>query len=111
MAETLTPPAPARPAAAPGTAPHSHGETPARRQIVCFGFYKVMPEWRRLPAAEKSAHKAAFSAVLDKCVWTIGYGVDELNRMRAELMATPLGGYLTSPHNFLAMTKRSQYQI
>jgi chlorite dismutase len=134
MAETLTPPSPSRPASAPTAAPHSHGEAPARRQIVCFSFYKVMPEWRRLPAAEKSAHKAAFAAVLEKwnkpgeflaltystvgtrgdvdmCVWTIGYEVAELNQMRAELMATPLGGYLSSPHNFLAMTKRSQYQI
>jgi chlorite dismutase len=134
MAETLSPPAPARPAASAAPAPHSHGDAPARRQIACFGFYKVMPEWRRLPAAEKAAHKAAFIAVLDKwdkpgeflsltystigtrgdvdmCVWTIGYGVDELNQMRSELMATALGGYLTTPHNFLAMTKRSQYQI
>ena len=31
--------------------------------------------------------------------------------MRAELLATPLGGYLETPHNFLSMTKRSQYQI
>ena len=45
------------------------------------------------------------------CVWSIGYGVDELNKMRSELMGTPLGGYLSTPHNFLAMTKRSQYQI
>src|SRR6202020_2153876 len=37
--------------------------------------------------------------------------IDELNRMRSELMATPLGGYLETPHNFLAMTKRSVYQI
>ena len=93
-----------------------------------------MPEWRRLPAEEKARHKAEFADVLarwnkpgefmsitystvgtrgdvDFCVWTIGYAVDELNRMRAELMRTPLGGYLNTPHNFLAMTKRSQYQI
>ena len=31
--------------------------------------------------------------------------------MRSELLATPLGGYLNTPHNFLSMTKRSQYQI
>ena len=107
---------------------------PARRQIVCFSFYKLDPAWRRLPNSERTAHKAAFTAVLDKwnkpgeflsltystigtrgdvdfCVWTIGYAVDELNQMRAELLRTPLGGYLNSPHNFLAMTKRSQYQI
>jgi len=107
---------------------------PARRQIVCFSFYKLLPEWRRLPEADRTAHKSAFIAVFDKwnkageflsltystigtrgdvdfCVWTIGYAVDELNQMRSELLRTPLGGYLSTPHNFLAMTKRSQYQI
>ena len=67
-----------------------------KRQIVCFSFYKVMPEWRRLPAEEKAAHKAEFAEVLakwnkpgeflsltystvgtrgdvDMCVWSIGY--------------------------------------
>jgi len=125
---------------APATRPASSyaqptpGAPAVKRQIVCFSFYKVMPEWRRLPAEEKTAHKAAFAEVLarwnkpgeflsltystvgtrgdvDMCVWSIGYSIEELNRMRSELMATPLGGYLLSPHNFLAMTKRSQYQI
>jgi len=112
----------------------THQSAPARRQIVCFTFYKLLPEWRRLAESVRTEHKAAFAAVLDRwnkvgeflsltystvgtrgdadfCVWTIGYGVDELNQMRAELLRTPLGGYLTTPHNFLAMTKRSQYQI
>jgi len=140
----LTPPA-VSPAttetAAPGRsqtsaygAPAAHGATPVKQQVVCFSFYKVMPEWRRLPAEEKTAHKQAFADVLarwnkpgefltitystigtrgdvDMCVWSIGYAVDELNKMRSELMGTPLGGYLTTPHNFLAMTRRSQYQI
>jgi chlorite dismutase len=128
------PASPGRPASSYATAPHDPAKPPVKRQIVCFSFYKVMPEWRRLPASEKSAHKAAFAAVLDRwnkpgeflsltystvgtrgdvdmCVWSIGYGVDELNQMRSELLRTPLGGYLDSPHNFLAMTKRSQYQI
>ncbi len=136
--------APAQPASEPAAEPAARpvspyaaqpaGKPPVKRQIVCFTFYKVMPEWRRLPADEKAAHKRAFADVLarwnkpgeflslsystigtrgdvDMCVWSIGYAVDELNRMRAELMATPLGGYLNTPHNFLAMTKRSQYQI
>jgi chlorite dismutase len=128
------PPTPGRPASSYTTVPHDPAKPPVKRQIVCFSFYKVMPEWRRLPASEKSAHKAAFITVLDRwnkpgeflsltystigtrgdvdmCVWSIGYGVDELNKMRSELLSTPLGGYLDSPHNFLAMTKRSQYQI
>jgi chlorite dismutase len=118
----------------PAAATAAHGATPAKRQIVNFGFYKVMPEWRRLSSSEKETHKKSFAEVLerwqkpgeflsitystigtrgdvDMCVWSIGYAIDELNKMRSELMATPLGGYLTTPHNFLAMTKRSQYQI
>ena len=131
------PPAPSgRPVGSGSTAaaPLDPAAAPARRQVVCFSFYKLLPEWRRLPAAERAAHKSAFIAVLEQwnkpgeflsltystigtrgdvdfCVWTIGYAVDELNQMRAELLRTPLGGYLNSPHNFLAMTKRSQYQI
>ena len=133
----------AAPAAVAGGRPTSSYGAPAahdpskpaiRQQVVCFSFYKVMPEWRRLPVEEKAAHKAAFAAVLkkwnkpgeflsitystigtrgdvDMCVWSIGYAVDELNKMRSELMCSPLGGYLTTPHNFLAMTRRSQYQI
>jgi len=130
--EGSTPAAAARPASSYGA--HDPAKPPVKRQIVAFSFYKVIPEWRRLPAAEKSAHKAAFAEVLtrwnkpgefisltystvgtrgdvDMCIWSIGYAVDEMNQMRSELMGTALGGYLTSPHNFLAMTKRSQYQI
>jgi chlorite dismutase len=142
MSEAVTAPvaaapesaAPARPQPSGYGAPAAHGATPVKRQVVCFSFYKVMPEWRRLPAEEKAAHKLAFAEVLtkwnkpgeflsltystigtrgdvDMCVWSIGYAVDELNKMRSELMATPLGGYLSTPHSFLAMTKRSMYSI
>ncbi|HEY5215008.1 MAG TPA: chlorite dismutase family protein [Acidobacteriaceae bacterium] len=125
---------PARPQTSAYGSPAAHGAPPLKRQIVSFSFYKLMPEWRRLPAEEKAAHKQAFADVLtkwnkpgeflsitystigtrgdvDMCVWSIGYAVDELNRMRSELLATPLGGYLSTPHSFLAMTKRSQYSI
>ena len=126
--------APARPAAAPQGRPSAHGGTPVRRQLVAFTFYRVLPEWRRLPADQKAAHKTAFIEVLNRwnkpgeflsltysttgtradcdfCVWSIGYSVEAINKMRSELMASPLGGYLETPHNFLSMTKRSQYQI
>ena len=126
--------APARPASNPSGQPASHGGTPARRQIVCFTFYRVLPEWRRLPAEQKAAQKAAFAETItrwnraneflsmtysttgargdcDFCVWSIGFSLEEMNRMRSELMASPLGGYLETPHNFLSMTKRSLYQI
>src|ERR1700716_135958 len=120
-----TPAASGRPASSygagsqPQAQPHDPSKPAVKRQIVCFSFYKVMPEWRRLPAEEKAAHKAAFAEVLtkwnkpgefvsltystigtrgdvDMCVWSIGYNVDELNAMRSELMGTPLGGALHS---------------
>ena len=64
--DVLDPPAAGRPASSYATAPHDPSKPAAKRQIVCFSFYKVMPEWRRLPAAEKAAHKAAFAEVLNK---------------------------------------------
>lgn len=137
-AHTVTPvTAPAatgRPQSGYGSAPATHGGAPAKRQIVAFSFYKILPEWKRLPAAEREAMKAAFVEVIDRwnkpgefltvtystvgtrgdvdmLVWSICYSVEEMNKMRSELLATPLGGYLVTPHNFLSMTKRSQYQI
>lgn len=123
-----------RPQAGAMGQPAAHGAVPVKRQIVCFTFYRVLPEWRRLPAEQKAMQKAAFAEVItrwnraneflsmtysttgargdcDFCIWSIGYSVEEMNRMRSELMASPMGGYLETPHNFLSMTKRSQYQI
>ncbi|MGC1870370.1 MAG: chlorite dismutase, partial [Acidobacteriaceae bacterium] len=45
-------------AAATQTAPAKEApkEKELKRQIVSFQFFKVMPEWRRLPAAERADH-------------------------------------------------------
>jgi chlorite dismutase len=105
-----------------------------KRQLVAFTFFKVMPEWRRLPLAERVAHKRAFAEVIQKwnkpgqlltltystvglrpdcdmVLWRICYTMEDLNQMTADLIATPLGGYLETTHSFFAMTKRSQYLI
>jgi len=37
-----------------------------KRQTVGFTFFKVLPEWRRLPAAEKDAHREAFAEVIKR---------------------------------------------
>ena len=112
----------------------SAGEKPMKRQTIGFTFYKVLPEWRRLPAAERAEHKRQFAEVVtrwnqpgrllslsystvglrgdcDMVLWTICYSVDDLNQMRADLLATSLGGYLETPYSYLSMTKRSQYLI
>lgn len=135
MAETEIPTVPA---AAHATATEAHpaanGEKPVKRQTVGFSFLKVLPEWRRLPAAERAAHKRAFAEVIqrwnkpgelltltystvglradaDMVLWRICYSPEDLNQMTADLLATPLGGYLEITHNYLAQTKRSQYLI
>lgn len=121
-----------RPSASGATA--THGDAPVKRQLVCFTFYRVLPEWRRLPAEQKAEQKQAFAEVIqrwnqpgefisltysttgargdcDFCIWSIGYSIEAINKMRSELLASSMGGYLEIPHNFLSMTKRSQYQI
>src|SRR5487761_1246500 len=120
----------------PAAASHTEAskEKELKRQIVSFQFFKVMPEWRRLPAEERAAHKSAAAAVLERwnqadrmltltystvgtrsecdlMLWRICTTVDDLNQMTAELMATPMGGYLETAFSYLAMTKRSQYLI
>ena len=131
MAETLAPTAAAE---APSHAPAQKPETPVKRQMIGFSFFKVMPEWRRLPAAERAEQKRLFAEVLarwnqpgrllsltystvglrpdcDMALWRICYSVDDLSEMMAELMATPLGGYLQLANNYISMTKRSPYLI
>src|SRR6267154_2095464 len=63
---SATVPASGRPASSYGAAPHDPSKPAVKRQIVCFSFYKVMPEWRRLPAEEKAAHKHTFADVLER---------------------------------------------
>jgi chlorite dismutase len=105
-----------------------------RRQFVSFTFYQLQPEWRRLPAAEREEHRREFATVVgkwreseqmkaltysltgvradaDMMLWRICYSLDCLQQMEAELMRTSLGAYLRKPQSFLAMTRRSQYQI
>jgi chlorite dismutase len=101
-----------------------------RRQYVNFAFYKVDPVWRRLPAEERARGKCEFIEVVkrygqdmlvisyslvgirgdcDFMLWRIGYDPLKLQEMSAQLLATGLGNYLTTPYSYLSMTKRSVY--
>jgi chlorite dismutase len=102
----------------------------SRRQYVNFAFYKVDPLWRRLPAEERKRGKCEFVEVVktyeqdmlvvayslmgirgdcDFMLWRIGYDPLKLQEMSAQLLATELGKYLTTPYSYLSMTKRSVY--
>ena len=113
----------------------THRDPPEpRRQVVSFTFFKVQPEWRRLPAADKAEHRREFASVfgkwrqseqmtaltyslsglradVDMMLWRICYSLECLQQMQAELMRTRLGAYLETPYSYLAMTRRSQYKI
>jgi chlorite dismutase len=102
----------------------------SRRQYVNFVFYKVDPAWRRLPPEDRKRGKCQFIDVVksfdddvltiayslvgirgdcDFMLWRIGYDLPKFQAMTAELLATDLGKYLTTPYSYLAMTKRSTY--
>ena len=100
------------------------------RQFVKYSFYKVDPLWRRLPEAERHESKREFAAVVqelaaetftrsyslvglrgdaDFLLWQSASVLDAIQEVATRLWSTRLGGYLTQPHSYLAMTNRSQY--
>jgi chlorite dismutase len=112
---------------------HMHSESP-RRQFVSFSFYRVLPEWRRLPLAEREEHRREFAETIHKwnvpdtmkvltyslvgtrsdvdlLLWRICYSVSCLQEMAADLLRTRLGGYVEMPYSYLGMTRRSEYLI
>jgi len=101
-----------------------------RRQYVNFAFYKVDPAWRRLPAEDRKRGKRQFSDVVksyqpdmlvipyslvgirgdcDFMLWRITYDLPKFQQMSAQLLATDLGKYLSTPYSYLSLTKRSIY--
>lgn len=103
---------------------------PQQRFFVSFSFYKVAPEWRRLPCELRQRQKAELIERLDRfdpevqirsyttmglrgdvdfLLWKISPRLDPLQQLATTVASSELGAYLTTPHNFLAMTRRSVY--
>ena len=100
------------------------------RQIVGFSFYRLDPAWRRLPRAVKTKQTGELAGVVtryskklmvltysligmkadaDFLIWRVGRCLEELQEMSAAVRQTGMAGYLTVPHQYLSMTKRSLY--
>ncbi|MCH7553524.1 MAG: chlorite dismutase family protein [Chloroflexi bacterium] len=100
------------------------------RQVVRYSFYKVQPEWRRLGSDEKTAGKREFAAVVgefseqmmirpyglvgtrgdtDFFLWTVADKLDAFQSLATRLFSTGLGRYLTTPHSYLGMTRKTVY--
>lgn len=105
-----------------------------RRQFVNFSFYKIAPEWRRLPFAEREEQRREFGQTIRKwqvadtmkiltysmiglradadfMLWRICYSLDCLQEMSSDLVRTRMGGYLTLSRCYIGMTRHSQYAI
>ncbi len=100
-------------------------------QYVAYTFYKVDPEWRRLPVDERAAGKDAFADAVedwaarmehvraystvgvrpdcDFFLWKITDRYGDLGELGAVLNSTPLAGWLQTPYSYLATTKASTY--
>jgi chlorite dismutase len=100
-------------------------------QYVAYTFFRVAPEWRRLPVEERTAAKDAFAEVVedftprfdtlrvystagvrpesDFFLGKITPRYDDLGELGAALNATPLAGWLDTPYSYLATTKASEY--
>jgi chlorite dismutase len=105
----------------------------AKRQFLNYAFYKLDPAFRRLPLEEIQEAKTEFSKVckqysehgdgfilrsyslvgiradVDFMLWRISFDIGDFKRMQRDLNKTRLGAYLTQPHSFLSMQKRSIY--
>ena len=100
------------------------------RQFVSFAFYRLDPAFRRLSAEEKQAARDEFVALFatpqkglmclsystaglkadtDFLLWRISLSADDFQTQTAAMNRSNLGAYLTMPHSFLSMTKRSMY--
>jgi chlorite dismutase/nitrite reductase/ring-hydroxylating ferredoxin subunit len=103
-----------------------------RRQLVRYAFYKVDPAWRRLPPDELREQKHAFAAAVggfrgrllvrsyslvgtrgdvDFLLWQVAEDMETLVSLQAELNRTRLAAHLTTPYSYLAVSRRSIYEI
>jgi chlorite dismutase len=103
---------------------------PKKRQFTRFAFFKVAPDWRRLPAEERERQKQEFGEVVehlreemmvesystmgtrgdcDFLLWMASTELDRLQTAATRLFSTAFGQYLSIAYSYLAMTKRSIY--
>ena len=115
---------------APAAAPAQTPARPITRQFVNFACYKLDPAFRRLPDLEKEHARAEFAALfsrksgellclsystvglrpdVDFVLWRISANSDDFQAQTQQINHTRLGGFLTTPHSFVSMTKRSMY--
>lgn len=102
----------------------------AQRHYVKYTFFRVLPEWRRLPKEERAcgaqeflARVEAFSDEMrvlsynlqgmrgdvDFMLWQVTSRLESLQELAVRLATTGLGHYLVTSYSYLGMTKPSPY--
>src|SRR5687767_689392 len=119
-----------RPAAATTGSPAQGGPPQIQRQFVSFAFFKINPAIRQLADDAKWQARSEFlklfqtpwqnmmcltysttglKADCDFLLWRISSTPDAFQDQQATINKSRLGGFLSMPHSFLSMTKRSMY--
>ena len=102
-----------------------------KRQYVSFAFYKLLPEFRRLPQEQQAGMLNQLAELLenndrekmillvystvgtrpevDLMLWKISFRLDVIQAHSAAINRLPIAGYLGTPYSYLAQTKRSNY--
>jgi chlorite dismutase len=103
-----------------------------QRQFLNYAFYKLDPQFRRLPAEQRANAGAEFEQLIarwsdrsdlilrtyslvglrgdcDFMLWRISNDLCRFQEMQAEINASCLGAYLELPYSYLSLQKRSQY--
>lgn len=113
---------------------HGHPVTDEKapvQQYVRFTFYRLDPAWRRLGIDERARQKGELAGVIERAqgagalleaysvvgtrgdsdfmLWHASPDLADMYDLQGEINRTGLAGYVTLAHNFLSVTKRSQY--
>lgn len=103
-----------------------------RRQFLHYSFYRLEPEFRRLPLERRRAAGAEFIELMGKwdasddlilrtyslvglradvdfMLWQIAFDPLQFQAFEASVKRSQLGAYLGHVHSFLSMQRRSQY--
>ena len=104
-------------------------DTP-KSQMVRYAFYKLAPEWWRLPGPERREAGEEFIGLVERwrecmmlssfstagtrgdtdfMLWQASERLDDIHGFAVDLQRSRLGAWLTQPYSYLAMTRRSIY--
>ena len=99
-------------------------------QYINYAFFKLDPEWRRLPDEEREKGKEEFlraveehsggmllrsfslmglRADADFMLWKIGYDLEAFEAMTAALLKSGFGKYLNVTYSYFGLSRRSIY--